>query len=145
MEVAVLVHGYRLAATGADDSLRLILEVNSDTSVFSLYIYEGNVVLRKHRMCYTTNLNLDLALIKHSNYRNMLLHTCVNGIGNQFFHLFAAAHNRDLTVNHLFDDIAAMTASIKFYSHNMNSLIVYTLFFLCIAKISIKFEFATLI
>lgn len=47
--------------------------------------------------------------------RNVLFHSSIGDTGFQKFHLFAAAHNGNLMIGHLHDDIATMLANIEIH------------------------------
>ena len=94
---------------------RLILEIHSDATVLSLYIYECDVMFRKHRVLHTADLDPESMLINPCNRRNMLLKTCIDCSRYQFFHLLTAADHWYLTVHYLLYNVAAMAASIKFH------------------------------
>ena len=114
MQIAILIHSYRLIITKYCRN-RHILEIHTDTSVLCLYIYECNVMLRKHWVLYTADLNSESMLIKPYNCRDMLLETCIYCSRYQLFHLLTAADHRHLTVYNLLYNVTAMAASIKFH------------------------------
>lgn len=118
MQVAVFIYGYRLASACAYFSFRLVFEIDPDASVFIFHIYECDVMFRKHRMRDASDLDLDPAVIDAGYYRYMLLVACIHCVRDEFLHLFSAAHDRDLGINHLDDDVAAMAAFVEFHSHD---------------------------
>ena len=67
------------------------------------------------RLAADLDENLAVAGLFHN--RDMLFITGIYGVRNEFLHLFTAAHDGNLRVNHLVDDVAAMAASIKNCSH----------------------------
>ena len=117
MKIAVLIDGNRLLIAYAYDSLRLVLEVNTDTTVLCLDIDERDVVLWEHRVGHAAYLNLDCAVIKLCNYRYMLLKTCIYCSRYKLHHLLTATNHWNLAVNNLLDNIAAMATLKEFHCH----------------------------
>jgi hypothetical protein len=119
VKVAVFVYCYGLGTTHTDLSFWLVGQVDPDSAIFCLYVNEGDMMLRKHRMRYAADVDPDSAVINAGDDWNMLFSACVYGIRHEFFHLFSTAHDRHLGVDELDDYIAAMAAFIKFCSHNI--------------------------
>jgi hypothetical protein len=119
VKVAIFVYCYWLGTTHTDLSFRLVGQIYTDSTIFCLYINEGDVVLRKHRMRDAADVDPDSAVINAGDDWDMLFSTCVYGIRYEFFHLFSTAHDRNLGVDKLDDYIAAMAAFIKSCSHNI--------------------------
>ena len=121
MEVAILVHSYGFTRAGADlgFGLTLVREINADTAILILQIDESDVMLLSHGMGHGTHLYLDATIVQSSHYREVLLHTSVNGVHGKFLHLLAAAYDGNLRVNHLLNYITTMFALEKFYCHNI--------------------------
>ena len=94
MQIAVLIDCFRLAVACADNCFRLIFKIDSDSTVFSFHINECDEMFRKHRMCNTTYLYFDTAVIKTSDDRHMFLVACINCVWDQLLHLLTAADYR---------------------------------------------------
>ena len=71
-----------------------------------------DAVLFQHGVCYGANFYLYL-VAQDGNYGEVLLLACFYGIGNQLFHLFAAAYDGDAGILDGAYDIAAVLADIK--------------------------------
>ena len=119
VKVAIFVYCYWLGTTHTDLSFRLVGQIYTDSAILCLYINEGDVVLRKHRMRDAADVDPDSAVINAGDDWDMLFSTCVYGIRYEFFHLFSTAHDRNLGVDKFNDYIAAMAAFIKSCSHNI--------------------------
>jgi len=124
MQVAVFIYGHRFSCACAYFCFRLVFEINTDASVFIFHIYECDVMFRKHRMWDASDLDLDPAVVDACYDRYMLFVACIHCVRDELLHLFSAAHNRNLGINHLDDDVAAMAAFVEFYSHDK-------MFFIC--------------
>lgn len=118
MQVAVFIYSYRLAGACAYFCFRLVCKVDQDASVLVFHIYECDVMLRKHGVCDASDLDLDPAVVDAGYYRHMLFVACIHCVRDELLHIFSAAHDRNLGINHLDDDIAAMRAFVEFYSHD---------------------------
>ena len=125
VEVAIFVDSDRLAAAYTDFRFRFILEIYQYASGFCLYINECNEMFRRHRVWNTSHLYLEHAFIVTfsflacglKDYRYVLFVACIHSVRNKLLHLLAAAYDWNFRVNHLVDDIAAMTALVKFCCH----------------------------
>ena len=118
VQVAVFVDRNRLVGADAELALWLVGQVYALASVFGFKIDKGDMVLRKHRVCYAAHLNLDTAVVKPRNNRNMLLAACINSTSHHLLHLLATAYHRYARINTLVYYISAMFADIKFCCHN---------------------------
>ena len=117
MKVAIFVDCNSLLIAKVYKSDRLILKIHTDTSVLCLDIDECDMVLRKHRVMYTSDLNLDGLVINPCHEWNMLLETCIHCTRDKLFHLLTTAYNWDFRVHYLLYYIAAMCAFIKSCCH----------------------------
>ena len=120
MKVAVFINGNRFILTCAEESLRLILKIDTHPPILCLDVNECDEVLRKHRMRYASDFNLDCTVIDFGNYRYMLFIACIYRVRNHFRHLLSAAYDRHLGIHDLDDDVAAMTASVEFCCHTIH-------------------------
>ncbi len=135
MQVAVFIYGHRLSCACAYFCFRLVFEIDPDASVFIFHIDECDVMLREHRVWDASDLDLDPAVVDACYDRYMFLVACIHGVRDELLHLFSAAHDRDLGINQLDDDVAAMAAFVEFHCHNN---LFYMLMSLLIAKIRLK-------
>ena len=122
VQVAVFIDCYRSALAGTYLGFGTVSEVEALSSVLSFHIYETDVVFRSHWMRDASDFYLHSASIKKCHHRNMLFVACIHCVRYQFFHLFSAAYYRDLRVYEFLNDIAAMTASVKFCCHSLCDL-----------------------
>ena len=63
MEVAVLVNCNGLAVAYTNRRLWFVGQIDTDTTRLGLNIDEGDMMLRQHRVCHATHLNLDMVVI----------------------------------------------------------------------------------
>ena len=96
MQIAVFIDCNRFFVAQIYHSLRHILEIHTDAAVLSLYIYESDMMLLKHRVSHAAYLYLDCIVIYPGDNRNMLLEACIYSSRNEFLHLLSAAYYRYL-------------------------------------------------
>lgn len=118
MQVAIFIYGYRFARACAYLCFRLVRQIDPYASVFIFHIDECDVMLREHRVSDASDFDLDPAVVDACYDRYMLFVACIHSVRDELLHLFSAAHNRNLGINHLDDDVAAMAALVEFHCHN---------------------------
>ena len=113
VQVAVCVDSDRLfirSQSKGHGGSRAGFQVFALTTGGGLQIDLGAIVLRNHGMLNGADLNGDEIAFDAGN-GDMLLHTGLNGSGNQLSHFLAAAYNRDTGVLDFTDNV--MTAFIR--------------------------------
>ena len=92
------------------------LEFLEEVAVLELYEYPLDIVCINHRMINCTDVYVEYAALYGCD-RYMLLAACIDYIGNQLFHLLAAAYDRNACIMDLMDDIAAVCTTIELNFH----------------------------
>ena len=90
-------------------------------TVFGLDIDPLDEMLRKHRMIYRTHIDMDCTIF-NSNSRQMLFATGFYGVRLKSLHFLTTTHHGNTCVMNHTNQIAAMTADIKFYVHSYSPL-----------------------
>lgn len=119
VKIAVFIDCQGFSVASADQSLWSVFKIDTNAAILCFNINEGNMMLRQHRMRFTSDLDLDLASVKTGYNRNMLFLAGICCARNQFLHLLTAAYDRNFRINQFLDDIAAMAASEESCSHNV--------------------------
>ena len=79
-----------------------------------------DVMLRQHGVLDRAYLDMNDAIF-HRPDGNVFFYGGIGGIGDDFGHLFPAAHDRNAAILYLGNDIAAVFANIKFLFHRGSS------------------------
>ena len=119
VQVAVCVNRYRLIAlTELEFYMRCAvrLELLEQVAVLKLYEYPLDVVLGNHRMIDGAYIYVKYAALYGCD-RYVLLTACFHYIGNELFHLLAAAYDRNACIIDLMDDIATVCTTIELHFH----------------------------
>ena len=123
VEIAVSINCNRFIFAGAKGSFRFIAGFKGSalTSVLSFNINPLNVVLLGHGMgCFADSyIN---GTVFFMNIRQVFFARGFSGVRNQRLHLLSAAHHRDACIANKTDQITAMAANIKLFSHFSSSL-----------------------
>ena len=117
MKITVCINRLNLVALAYHEFCLGLLARLQFLSLVALCGGKGNpldIVLRCHGMLCRPNGNRNLLSV-HRNHRNMLLNCRIRCVGNQLLHFFTAAHNRYPAALYVRNNIAAMTANIKFH------------------------------
>lgn len=122
MQVAVLIHCNSLLAAEAEVGMGsgLGLERLAQAAVFGLNIDPLDEVLGDHGMVDGADVDGELVAVD-GNDGQVLLAAGVHGIGDEGFHLLAAAHHRHAGIVDHADEVAAVTADIELGFHNETS------------------------
>lgn len=120
MQVAILIHcdGFVVAYAEHSFGFTLVRKIDTDATILCLHIDESDMVILSHRMSHAANFHLNMTIIDTCHYREVFLHTCVNGVYSELLHLLAAAYYGNLRVYNFLDYITTMLAFEKFYCHN---------------------------
>ena len=94
------------------------------TTVFGLDIYPLDEMLRKHRMIYRTHIDMDYPIF-NSNSRQMLFAAGFYGVRLKTLHFLTTTHHGNTCVVNHTNQIAAMAANIKLFSHFSFTLIIF--------------------
>lgn len=126
MEVAVSINCNRFIFAGAKGGFWCIARFKGSTltAILSFNINPLNVMLLSHRMrCFADPYINRTAFQIHK--RQVLFSRRFGGVGNQRLHLLSAAHHRDARIVNKTDQITAMAANIKLFSHFSFTLIIF--------------------
>ena len=110
VKIAVRISGYNLVAV---NKRKLYLRLAADGKFFplsALLCFKSNpenAVFTEHGMSDIADANRNSVTL-NLNDGDMLFLSRVNGVGNDFFHLFAAAFNRNALVFNKSDYVAAV-------------------------------------
>ena len=118
MQVAVLVSSNHLVAGGQSEGDHGLLAGLQVLELFALLGFQSDPldgVLFSHGVQGGTNDDLDQAAF-HLNHGDMLFHSGVSGLGDQFDHLFAAADDLGAVILNISNDVAAMIALIELHN-----------------------------
>ncbi len=130
VEVAVLIYGDGLTAAYANLCLGFVFQVNTQTAILKLYIYESDVVFGKHRVLHAAHFDTDAAVVYLLHNGEVFLLTCIYGAGDELGHFLAAAEGGYAAINGFDDYVATAVAFEKFGSHSYN--VFWLLNFLCL-------------
>ena len=116
MEVAVFIDCNGLAGAYADFrfGFAIVGEVNADAAIFGFYDDECNVVFGGHGVSNAAYFHFDFAIVDASNHGDVFFAAGVYGVGDEFFHRFAAAHYGNAFVNYFFYNVATHGAFEEF-------------------------------
>ena len=116
MDIAVFVDGNDRIIAQTERSFGIIprLQIVSHSPVFGLDVNPLDIVLRLHGMPLFSH-TYGHHSIQTVNYGDVLFFACLCGIGFQQFHSSSAAIQGNPAIFDQFDQIAAMSADIKFY------------------------------
>ena len=124
VQVAVCVDSDRLfirSQSKGHGGSRAGLQVFALTTGGGLQIDPGDIVLRNHGVLNGADLNSDEIAFDAGN-GDMLLHTALNGSGNQLSHFLAAAYNRDTGVLDFTDNVTTVFTDKEFTFTHLNFL-----------------------
>ena len=113
MEVAVLINCHGLAIADANLCYGFVFEVDANTAILKLHIYECNVVLGEHRVLNATHLDADAAVVDFLHNGEVFLYACLYGAGDELGHLLAATEGGYAAINGFDDYITTVVAFIK--------------------------------
>ena len=126
MEVAVSINCNRLIFAGAKGSFRCIARFKGSplTSVLRFKVNPLNMMLLGQGMgCFADSyIN---GTVFFMNIRQVLFYRRFGGVRNQRLHLLSAAHHRNPCIVNKTDQITAMAANIKLFSHFSFTLIIF--------------------
>ena len=123
VEVAISIDSYCFIVSQEEGDMGFItgLQNLTLTTVFGLDIDPLDEMLRKHRMIYRTHIDMDCTIF-NSNSRQMLFATGFYGVRLKSLHFLTTTHHGNTCVVNHTNQIAAMTADIKFYVHSYSPL-----------------------
>ena len=123
VDVAISIDSYCFIVSQEEGDMGFItgLQNLTLTTVFGLDIDPLDEMLRKHRMIYRTHIDMDCTIF-NSNSRQMLFAAGFYGVRLKSLHFLTTTHHGNTCVMNHTNQIAAMTADIKFYVHSYSPL-----------------------
>ena len=122
MDVAVLIHGYRLVLAYAENGFSRTVrrEILHLPAVLRFQINESYMMLFCHRMRLCADFDFDSAVVQAFHDGDMFFHQHVRCSRLKFDHFFSAANHIDTAVDCFDDNVSARCAQVEFCCHNLD-------------------------